>query len=90
MGDFIVRAGGNGFISYAFRAANPEGMRRAALLVSQLRARGVTAEAAAGEVGHAELRDPYSGAAFAWDATRASVVFTAREDSQWSRHEFFY
>ena len=90
-GDSILRADdGTTYLSYAYRAANPEGMRRAALLVAQLRARGITAAAAAGEVASAELRDPYSGAAFAWDATRASVTFTAREDSQWSRHEFFY
>ena len=81
---------GTTYLSYAFRTANPEGMRRAALLVAQLRARGVTAAAAGDEVANAGLRDPYSDAAFAWDATRASVVFTAREDSQRSRHEFFY
>ena len=90
-GDYILRADdGTTYLSYAYRTANPEGMRRAALLVAQLRARGVTVAAAAGEVANAELRDPYSGAAFEWDADRASVIFRGREDSQWGRHEFFY
>ncbi len=90
-GNYILSMdAGTTYRSYAFRAANPEGMRRAALLVTQLRARGVTVAAAAGEVANSELRDPYSGAAFQWDAARASLIFTALEDSQWSRHEFFF
>lgn len=91
MGDAILRwDDGTHFIGYAFRAANPEGMRRAALLVTQLRASEVTRDAAAGVVANSGLRDPYSDAPFAWDAQRASVVFTAREDNAWRRHEYFY
>ena len=50
-GNYILRIDdGTTYVSYAFRAANPEGMRRAALLVAQLRARGVAAAAAGDEV----------------------------------------
>jgi hypothetical protein len=91
MGDLIVQVDdGTNFLGYAFRTANVEGARRAALLVTQLRARGVTTDTIAGEVAQAELRDPYSGKAFAWDATRASVNFTGLEDKQWGHREFFY
>jgi len=78
------------YTDYAFRAANPEGIRRAALLVAQLRARGVKADAAAEEVARAGLREPYTNAPFEWDSKRQSIVYTSPEDHHWRRHEFFY
>ena len=91
MGDQLLKVDdGTHLIGYAFRTANPEGMRRAVLLVTQLRARGIAADAAATEVANSELRDPYSGSAFTWDTARSSLVFTGREDKTWGRHEFFY
>jgi hypothetical protein len=78
------------YINYVYRTASPEGMRRAALLVAQLRARGVSAEQAAAEVANNSLRDPYTGSPFEWDAARQSVVFTGPEKHQWRRYEYFY
>ena len=91
LGDYYLREVESvTYVSYAFRAANPEGMRRAALLVAQMRASGLPADAIAGAVAQAELREPYTQQPFEWDAKRASLIFTAPEDGQWRLHEFFY
>ena len=91
VGDYYLREiEGVTYTEYAFRAANPEGMRRAALLATQLHARGVTADAAAEAVTRADLREPYTNAPFELDAKRQSVVYTSPEDHHWRRHEFFY
>jgi hypothetical protein len=91
MGDVILSlTDGSMYTSYAFRTANPVGMRRAALLVAQMRSRRVTADAVESEVARDELRDPYTGASFEWDAKRTSVIFNAPEEGARARHEFFY
>jgi hypothetical protein len=77
-------------VNYAYRVANPEGMRRAALLVAQLRARGIPRDAVGSEVARAELREPYTDAPFEWDAKTASVVFNLPEHHNGRRHDFYY
>jgi hypothetical protein len=78
------------YLKYAYRTASAEGMRRAALLVSQLRSRAVPSDRIPAEVNQAALRDPYTGRAFEWDAQRQSVAFNGPEEHQWRRHEFFF
>jgi hypothetical protein len=78
------------YFNYVYRTASTEGMRRAALLVAQLRARGVAPKRAAEEVAAHGLRDPYTDLPFEWDAARQSVVFTGPEKHQWRRYEYFY
>jgi hypothetical protein len=91
LGDYYLREVESvTYVGYAFRAANPEGMRRAALLVAQLRAGSLPADAIAVAVAQSQLRDPYTGQPLEWDAKRASVIFMAPEDGARSRHEFFY
>jgi hypothetical protein len=91
MGDWVLsQSGSSDYSGYAFRAANPEGMRRAALLVVQLRSRGIAAGHAGSEVAHAAMRDPYTDAPFEWDAKRASVIFNAPEEGTRGRHEYIY
>ena len=75
---------------YAYQVASAEGVRRAALLVAQLKAQGVPAGQVAPEVARSALRDPYTGSAFEWEANRLSLVFTGPEDHPTRRNEFFY
>ncbi|WP_431477809.1 hypothetical protein [Massilia eburnea] len=63
------------YAQYGFNVANLEGVRRAALLATQLRSKGVEVVRLAESVSGAELRDPYDGKAFAWDASDKSIVF---------------
>jgi hypothetical protein len=78
------------FANYAYRAASTEGMRRAALLVAELRAREFSPDQVPSELAAASLRDPYTNAAFEWDAEGGAVVFTGPEKHAWRRYEFFY
>jgi hypothetical protein len=79
------------FASYAMRVGSVEGMRRAATLTAQLRERHVPLDAMSGEVRGTELRDPFSGEAFEWDAVNQAVVYTG-PDAEGSRylHPYFY
>lgn len=91
VGDVFLREiGGSTFVNYAYGCANSEGIRRAALLVAQLRGRGIDAAGVADELARAELRDPYSGSPFEWDANNKSVLFISPDKGSWQRHEFFY
>ncbi len=81
---------GETYANYTLRTASVEGMRRAALLTAQLRARGIPVEAAPDEIAHAELRDPYTEKPFEWDAARHSLIFTAPESHRSRRVEYFY
>lgn len=68
-------AAGTGYADYVARANDVEGMRRAALLALAMRAAGVQPADAAGFVQGSDLRNPYNGAPFEWDAATGSVVF---------------
>ncbi|WP_162301435.1 hypothetical protein [Cognatilysobacter segetis] len=63
---------------YVLRSADLEGLRRAALVAQSLRARGVGAADAARAIAASDLRDPYTGAAFGWDAARGVIVVSGR------------
>lgn len=64
------------YTDYGPRAADLEGMRRAALLAATLRSDGVDAAHAQAAVAASPLTDPYTGKPLHWDADTASVVFT--------------
>jgi hypothetical protein len=84
-------AGTWNYTSYPIRVASIEGQRRAALLAAQSRARGVPPDAMAAEVGGAELRNPFDGKAFEWDADARAVIYTG-PDAENSRklHPYFH
>ena len=63
------------YADYIARTSDLEGLRRATLLVANLRREGVGREGAAAAVGAASMRSPYDDAPFEWDAARGSVVF---------------
>jgi hypothetical protein len=91
LGTFLLRANDiETYLRYAYRVASTEGMRRASLLVVELRAAGVDPAQRADRVASATLLDPYTGAAFEWDEGRQSIVFIGREEHNWRRHEYFY
>jgi hypothetical protein len=87
---FLGEDDGTQYLDYPMRVASLEGMRRAALLVAQLHARGVAADALPAELDQAALRDPYTNSAFEWDPKRGSVIFNGPENHKWRRQEYFY
>ena len=76
--------------SYPFRVGSLEGMRRAALLTTQLRSRPVPKEKVPDELLVAELTDPYTHEPFQWNAEHQSVRFVGPEDHRWHIQEYLY
>lgn len=76
--------------SYAMRVGATEGMRRAALLTTELRARGVTKEQMADELTRAELRQPFDHSAFSWSTDDEAVTYAGVESDQRRLNAYFY
>lgn len=73
---FIEESGSDqadSYAMYALRVGSIEGMRRAALLVAELRSRGVVADDVRAQLGQAELRRPFDGEPFTWNAAEQAV-----------------
>jgi len=68
--------GMDAYTRYGFRVANLEGMRRVALLASQLRSSGAKGNDVAEGVRTSDLRDPYDGKEFAWDPGQGAFLFS--------------
>jgi hypothetical protein len=91
-GDYLLDIGASfvGYRRYGLRAASPEGMRRAALLATELRARGVPVAAMMAAVSAAESRDPFTNRPFGWDATERAVVYEGADGYEPKRLLFLY
>lgn len=78
------------YSAYAARVSDIEGVRRAVVLASNLRSRGVTAEQMTRALAESDLRTPYSNAPFEWDATQSSIVFTGLQTGERGRYAVLY
>jgi len=78
------------FTGYAVRVADLEGLRRAAVLAAELRSAGLAPEQVPARLADSELRNPYTGAPFAWDAKARALVFTGLEPGQRGRYPIPY
>jgi len=78
------------FADYGARAADLEGVRRAALLTVDLRNLAIPAELAGTMIPLAAVRDPYTGGPFVWTAEPPAVTFTGLERRGTLRHSFLY
>ncbi len=76
------------FANYGARAADLEGVRRAALMTVDLRNLAVTAELAGAMIPLAAVRNPYTGGPFGWTAEPPTVTFTGLERRP--PHSFIY
>lgn len=79
-------ASGAAYGRYIARAADLEGVRRAALLAATLREEGVPRGDVAAAVRAAPLRQPHDDAAFEWDVARSTIVFRGLEAGDRGRH----
>jgi hypothetical protein len=78
------------FAEYGARAADLEGVRRAALLTVDLRNLAIPAELAGTMIPLAAVRDPYTGGPFGWTAEPPAVTFTGLERRGTLPHRFLY
>jgi hypothetical protein len=88
LGSLLLAAGTGDYGSYARRAADVEGMRRAALAVVELRDAAPADFAAA--LAASPLRNPYDDAPLGWDESERAVVFDGLEPGQRGEHRFYY
>jgi hypothetical protein len=89
-GDLILGSVGEQYADYGARVADLEGMRRAALLAADLRARGIPADSVTAFVTLDGARNPYTGEAFEWIVARKSIDFRGLRHEYRGRSEFLY
>jgi len=75
---------------YALRVAAVEAWRRAALITTQLRARGIPPERLPAELAAAALRNPFDGSSFVWSDADHAVVYEGTEDQPAARRRQVY
>ncbi|MDJ0939287.1 MAG: hypothetical protein QNJ00_05955 [Woeseiaceae bacterium] len=89
-GDLAMFTDGWSLSSYAVRVSDLEGIRRAALLVAELRADGVTANDVVQRMLVSEIVHPYTNEPFAWDDSGVMVFKGLEPHEDRSRHELIY
>jgi hypothetical protein len=90
VGAILRWLGGDAYAGYSPRVVDIEGVRRAALLTSELRSRGVGAAQLAAELPASAIRDPYTGEPLGWDAQKGALTFTGLERLPRGLHEFIF
>lgn len=75
--------------NYGARIADLEGVRRAALMIADLRGLGIPPQLAGPMIPLAAVRNPYTGGAFEWHADSNTVTFTGLEHGD-ATHAFPY
>ena len=88
VGNAVMTANYGVYAGYAVRVADLEGIRRAAVLASELRSRGATPSDAVVGFDAAELADPYTLKPFDWDPESNELVFHGLEASERGEHRF--
>lgn len=77
-------------IAYVTRAADLEGLRRAALVTAQLRSEGVEGQDMPARLKAAEPRNPYTSAPFTWSETSQAVEFNGLTPAPRGNYLVFY
>ncbi len=78
------------YAQYAVRVSDVEGVRRAVVLASELRASTANLTEIVTQLETSAIRNPYNGEAFEWDDDLKAVVFTGLESSERGRHAILY
>ncbi|MCX7258099.1 MAG: hypothetical protein NTZ64_15660 [Polaromonas sp.] len=90
VGEFFLTFASWDPIWYAVRLSDLEGLRRMAVLTTELRSQGVATGQLAQKLAEAPARNPYTGQPFVWDASAKTVVFTGLQKGERGRHALFY
>jgi len=90
-GDLFMAADYWRISDYAVRVSDLEGVRRAALLVAELRAAGTGADEAATRMRVNDKVDPYTNEPFTWIADEEAIVFHGLDPrKERSRHKLIF
>lgn len=90
MGNILLMIGSGGYEKYPLRVIDVEGVRRAAVLTTELRTRNVALPDIPVALDASQMRTPYSGEPFAWSAKERAIVFFGKAPGEHSRHAFKY
>ncbi len=90
LGGGVHLAATSDFTQYAARVTDVEGVRRAALAAVMLRDAAVAPADVAAALRTSELRNPYDGAPFQWDAADEAIVFRGLERGARGEHRLHY
>ncbi len=89
-GDLIMGVDHWSVSDYAVRVSDLEGIRRAALLMAELRSEGVTKSDIGQRLLASEIVDPYRNAPFDWHDDSDAIIFHGLEPHARSEHELVY
>lgn len=89
-GHIVVGIGLSSFAEYAAWVYDLEGMRRAALLTTKLRLRGIAADEMEANLSSSELRNPYDGTPFSWNPEEYLITFARVNCSKQSESAYLY
>lgn len=90
VGDVLTAIGSSSYAVYPPRVADVEGVRRAAVLATELRSRKIDEQNIDAELAASSLRTPYTGEPFAWDAEQHAIVFIGLVPGERGRHALKY
>jgi hypothetical protein len=90
VGRKVISFGREELPKYGVRVADLEGVRRAALLTAELRARDVPVAALPAALELDAARDPYTGQAFIWIPERSAIAFVGLQSDSRGHVEFLY
>ena len=90
IGNLIFAVSVPDFASYAVRVADLEGIRRTALLATELRSQYITSDLVGQHLRDAQDRNPYNGEPFLWDDAAGAIVFNGLEPGERGQHSFLY
>ena len=89
-GSLLLEMMGSSYAPYPVRVTDLEGARRAAVLTAQLRAQMINEQNIPAELAASDIRTPYSGAPFIWNAKERAVQFIGLVPGDRGRHTFRY
>jgi hypothetical protein len=90
VGDVLMGIGSSSYGVYPPRLADVEGVRRAAVLATELRSRKIDEQNIEAELAASNLRTPYTGEPFTWDAEQHALVFIGLVPGERGRHALKY
>lgn len=90
IGRILLWISAGSYAAYPPRIADVEGVRRAAVLTTELRAHQVLQQNISTELSASEMRTPYTDEAFTWSAEEQAIVFVGLQPGERGRHAFKY
>ncbi len=81
---------GHNYGSFAVKVADLEGVRRAAVVTSQLREQGIGAASVASQLVNSSTTDPYTGEPLGWSTDPNAIVFHGLQEDERGTHRMQY